>query len=61
MDLDKFAMLKATVRQLDTISVAYIKSILNVETTEAEEMLSKLIQAGLIEPFPIDGINYKVK
>ena len=31
MDLDKFAMLKATVRQLQTVSVPYIKSILSVD------------------------------
>lgn len=61
MDTDKFVMLKATVRQLQTISVAYIKSILNVSEKEAEEMLQKLIQAGLVEPFPMDGINYRVR
>jgi len=60
MDMDKFMMLKATVRQLPTVSVAYIKSILNVNDDEADEMLSKLIQIGFVEPFPIDGINYKV-
>ena len=60
MDTDKFVMLKATVRQLQVISVAYIKSILNVSEKEAEEMLQKLIQAGLVEPFPMDGINYRV-
>lgn len=61
MDNDKFVMLKATVRQLQTISVVYIQSILNVERKEAEEMLEKLIQAGFVEPFPLDGVNYKVK
>ena len=61
MDLDKFAMLKATVKQLQTISVPYIKSILNVDDEEAKEMLNKLIQAGAVEPFPIDGTNYRVR
>lgn len=61
MDLDKFAMLKATVRQLQTVSVPYLKSILNVDEKEAEEMINKLIQAGMVEPFPFDGINYKVR
>ena len=60
MDINKFAILKATVKQLQTISAPYIKSILNVDEDEAEEMLQKLIQAGAIEPFPLDGINYKV-
>lgn len=61
MDLDKFAMLKATVKQLETISVPYIESILRVDNDEAKEMLAKLIQAGFVEAFPIDGINYKVR
>lgn len=61
VDLDKFAMLKATVKQLQTISVPYVKSILNVDEKEAEEMLQKLIQAGAIEPFPFDGVNYRVR
>ena len=61
VDLDKFAMLKATVKQLQTISVPYVKSILNVNDDEAEEMVQKLIQAGAIEPFPFDGVNYKVR
>ena len=61
VDLDKFAMLKATVKQLQTISVPYVKSILNVDEKEAEEMIQKLIQAGAIEPFPFDGVNYRVR
>ena len=61
MDTDKFMMLKATVRQLQTISVGYIKNILNVSQDEAEEMLQKLIQGGAIDPFPLDGINYRVR
>ena len=61
MDLDKFAMLKATVKQLQTVSVPYVKSILSVNDDEAEEMIQKLIQAGAIEPFPFDGVNYRVR
>lgn len=61
VDLDKLAMLKATVKQLQTISVPYIKSILNVDQKEGEEMLEKLIQGGAIEPFPFDGVNYRVR
>ena len=61
MNTDKFMMLKATVRQLQTISVGYIKNILSVDQDEAEEMLQKLIQAGAVDPFPLDGINYRVR
>ena len=61
VDLDKLAMLKATVKQLQTISVPYIKSILNVDQKEGEEMLEKLIQAGAVDPFPCDGVNYRVR
>ncbi len=61
MDLNKFAMLKATVKQLQTVSVPYVKSILSVDDDEAEEMIQKLIQAGAIEPFPFDGVNYRVR
>ena len=61
VNLDKLAMLKATVKQLQTISVPYIKSILNVDQKEGEEMLEKLIQGGAVEPFPFDGVNYRVR
>ena len=61
VDLNKFAMLKATVKQLQTISVPYVKSILSVDDDEAEEMIQKLVQAGAIEPFPFDGVNYRVR
>lgn len=61
VDLDKLAMLKATVKQLQTISVPYIKNILNVDQKEGEEMLEKLIQGGAVEPFPFDGVNYRVR
>lgn len=61
MDLDKFAMLKGSIKQLTSVSIAFIKSAFNVENEEAEEMMQKLVQAGLIEAFPVDGINYLVK
>ena len=61
MDLNKFAMLKATVKQLQTVSVPYVKSILSVDDDEAEEMIQKLIQAGAVDPFPFDGVNYRVR
>ena len=61
VDLNKFAMLKATAKQLQTVSVPYVKSILSVDDDEAEEMIQKLIQAGAIEPFPFDGVNYRVR
>ena len=61
MDLNKFAMLKATVKELQTVSVPYVKSILSVDDDEAEEMIQKLIQAGAVEPFPFDGVNYRVR
>ena len=61
VDLNKFAMLKAIVKQLQTVSVPYVKSILSVDDDEAEEMIQKLIQAGAIEPFPFDGVNYRVR
>lgn len=60
MDNSKLVMLKATVAQLQTISVGYIKNILNVDTDEAEDMLQGLIQAGVVEPYPIDGVNHRV-
>ena len=60
MDINKLAMLKATVGQLQTISVGYIKNILNVDTDEAEEMIQALVRGGAIEPFPFDGTNYRV-
>ena len=60
MDNNKLAMLKAHLGKLQTISVGYVKNILNVDTDEAEEMIQGLIQAGAVEPFPFDGTNYRV-
>ena len=61
MDLNKFAMLKATLASRDSVSIARIKADFKISNEEAEEMLNKLIQAGLVEPFSFDGINFKVK
>lgn len=60
MDMNKFAMLKAIVRQKDYVSVPEIKAEFNVDDKEAEEMINKLAQAGAIQPYPIDGVHFKV-
>ena len=60
MDMDKFAMLKAIAPQKDFVSVAQIKAEFNVTGEEAEEMISKLAQAGVVEPYPCDGLHFKV-
>lgn len=60
MNDDKMSMLKATIGKLQTISIGYIKNILNVSSDEADEMLQGLIQAGAVEPFSFDGTNYRV-
>lgn len=61
MDNDKMVMLKATVGKLQTISIGYIKNSFHVDDDEADEMLQGLIQGGAIEPFPFDGVNYRVR
>ena len=60
MDINKFAMLKAIVKQKDYVSVSQIKAEFNVSNEEAEEMISKLAQAGAVQPYPIDGLHFKV-
>ena len=60
MDLNKYAMLKATLPGRATISIGRIKNDLNVDTDEAEEMLNQLIQEGMVEAYSIDGMNFKV-
>lgn len=60
MDLNKYAMLKATLYNRAAVSVSSIKADLKVETEEAEEMLNQLIQEGLIEAFPFDGRSFRV-
>lgn len=61
MDNDKMVMLKATVGKLQTISIGYIKNSFHVDDDEADEMLQGLIQGGAVDPFPFDGVNYRVR
>lgn len=60
MDTNKLVMLKATIKQNEYISVAQIKMNFQVDDKEAQELLDKLIQCGAVQPFPIDGIHFKV-
>ena len=60
MDQSKYAMLKAILPQKDYVSVSQLKSELNVTGEEAEEMISNLGQEGLVQPYPIDGLHFKV-
>lgn len=60
MDTDKLVTLKANVKRMEYISVADIKMFFGVNDKEAQELLEKLIQCGAIQPFPMDGIHYKV-
>ena len=60
MDADKLVVLKANVKRMDYISLADIKMFFNVGDKEAQELLDKLIQGGLVQPFPMDGIHHKV-
>lgn len=61
MDESKYVMLKAILPQKDYVTVSQIKGELNVSGAEAEEMISSLIQEGMVEPYPIDGLHFKVK
>ena len=61
MNLDKYAMLKATLNGRTTISIGRIKNDLNVDSDEAEDMLNNLIQEGLVEPYSLDGTNFKIR
>ena len=60
MDENKLVMLKANVKRSEYISVVDIKGQYNVNDKEAQELLEKLIQCGLVQPFPIDGVHFKV-
>ena len=60
MDTNKLVMLKATVKQNEYISVPQIKMYFKVDDKEAQELLDKLIQCGMVQPFPIDGVHFKV-
>lgn len=61
MNIDKYMMLKAIVPQKNTVSVGAIKNLLNVDAKEAEDMLTNLIQEGMVEPYSMDGTNFLVK
>ena len=61
MDMNKLAMLKANVGRMQYISVADIKMSYNVDDKEAQELLDKLINGGAVEPYPIDGVHFKVR
>jgi len=60
MDADKLVVLKANVKRMEYISLADIKMFFSVSDQEAQELLDKLIQCGLVQPFPMDGIHFKV-
>ena len=60
MDTNKLVTLKANVKRMDYISLADIKMFFNVNDQEAQELLDKLIQGGLVQPFPMDGVHFKV-
>ena len=61
MNLDKYAMLKAILPQKEYVAVAMLKSELKLTSGEAQEMISQLVQEGLVEPYPIDGLHFKVR
>lgn len=61
MDADKLVALKANVKNMNFISLADIKMFFNVNDKEAQELLDKLIQGGLVSSYPIDGIHFQVK
>lgn len=60
MDANKLVTLKANVKRMEYISIADIKMFFSVSDKEAQELLDKLIQGGLVQPFPFDGIHFKV-
>ena len=60
MDADKLVALKANVRNMEYISLADIKMFFGVNDQEAQELLDKIIQCGLVQPYPMDGVHFKV-
>lgn len=60
MDANKLVSLKANVRNMQYISLADIKMLYSVNDQEAQELLDKVIQCGLVQPFPLDGVHFKV-
>ena len=61
MDADKLVALKANVKNMNFISLSDIKMFFNVNDKEAQELLDKLIQGGLVSSYPMDGIHFQVK
>ena len=60
MDADKLVALKANVKNMQYISLADIKMFFSVNDKEAQELLDKIIQCGLVQPYPMDGVHIKV-
>ena len=60
MDSNKLVSLKANVVNMQYISLADIKMLYSVNDQEAQELLDKIIQCGLVQPFPLDGVHFKV-
>lgn len=60
MNTDMLVTLKANVKRMEYISLADIKMFFSVSDAEAQELLDKLIQCGSVQPFPMDGIHFKV-
>ena len=60
MDTDKLVVLKANVKSMEYISLADIKMFFGVNDQEAQELLDKIIQGGLVQPYPMDGVHFKV-
>ena len=60
MDADKLVALKANVKNMQYISLADIKMFFSTNDKEAQELLDKIIQCGLVQPYPMDGVHFKV-
>ena len=60
MDTNKLVSLKANVVNMQYISLADIKMLYSVNDQEAQELLDNIIQGGLVQPFPLDGVHFKV-
>ena len=60
MDADKLVALKANVKRMEYVSLADIKMFFSVSDQEAQELLDKLIQCGMVQPYSMDGAHFKV-
>ena len=60
MDANKLVSLKANVKNMDYISLADIKMFYGVNDAEAQELLDKIIQCGMVQPYSVDGAHFKV-